>query len=187
MYKLPAVIFAGGKSSRMGKDKALLPFAQYHSLSEFQYQKLNKLFDRVYLSAKEDKFNFECPILKDQYKESSPLVGIVSLFEILKDEAVFILSVDAPLVDKEIIATLIKSYNDTPTFAAIIAKSPKGIEPLCGIYTRAILPLAKAYLHNNNHKLTKLLEESNSKFVPFQSIKPFTNLNTPEEYQATFL
>jgi len=187
MYKLPAIIFAGGKSSRMGRDKALLPFAQYRSLSEFQYQKLSILFDTVYLSTKENKFDFECPILKDAYKESSPLVGIVTLFETLKDEAVFILSVDAPFVDKEIIDTLIKSYNENPTFAAIIAKSPKGLEPLCGIYTRAILPLAKSYLANNRHKLTKLLEESNSKFIPFQSMKPFTNLNTPEEYHATFL
>jgi molybdopterin-guanine dinucleotide biosynthesis protein A len=184
MYKLPAVIFAGGKSSRMGRDKALLPFANTPSLSQFQYQKLNKLFSIVYLSAKENKFDFTCEIITDKYEESSPLVGIVSIFETLDVKAVFILSVDAPLVDKTIIDKLIEVYTKDMHVSAVIAKSPKGLEPLCGIYTRSILPLAKEYLAINNHKLTLLLGNSNAKTVTFDSNQPFTNLNTPEEYQS---
>lgn len=184
MYNLSAAIFAGGKSSRMGQDKALLPFGDYASLSEFQYQKLQPLFTKVYLCAKKNKFDFDCPLLLDTYEESSPLVGIVSIFETLNIDAVFILSVDAPLVDAKIIDKLYQAYILSPNVSAVIAQSPHGLEPLCGIYTRAILPLAKTYLQNNNHKLTSLLNHSTVQIVSFASTKPFTNLNTLKEYQA---
>ena len=60
-----AVIFAGGKSSRMGEDKALLPFSNYPTLTEFQHDKLSTLFDDVYISAKQNNFDFECRVIQD--------------------------------------------------------------------------------------------------------------------------
>jgi len=71
-HDMAAVIFAGGKSSRMGSDKALLPFGGYGSLSEFQYHKLSRTFKKVYLSAKEDKFDFAMEDIHDRYEESTP-------------------------------------------------------------------------------------------------------------------
>jgi molybdopterin-guanine dinucleotide biosynthesis protein A len=168
----------------MGRDKALLPFADTPTLSQFQHEKLSKIFSTVYLSAKENKFDFICEVIIDTHKESSPLVGIVSIFETLDIEAVFILSVDAPLVDETVMHKLIEVYKEDTHVSAVIAKSPKGLEPLCGIYTRSMLPLAKEYLAANNHKLTWLLGNSQVKFVTFDSNQPFTNLNTPEEYQS---
>ena len=108
-----AVIFAGGKSSRMGKDKALLPFGKYSTLAEFQQVKLNTLFDKVYISAKENKFDFDCMVIEDNYADNSPLVGLISVFETLGVEEVFILSVDAPFVNKETIQKLLSHNKST--------------------------------------------------------------------------
>jgi len=179
-YPIPAVIFAGGKSSRMGQDKALLPFGGYPTLSEFQYDKLTRYFARVYLSARSDKFTFTAPILYDRYPDSSPLVGIISLFEHLPTiDEVFVLSVDAPFVGQEVIDAIMAVEG---AYDAIIAKSPHGIQPLCGRYRRTLLPHAKAQLHANQHKLTTLLTQSHTHFVPYESQEYFTNLNYPEEY-----
>ncbi len=176
-----AVIFAGGKSSRMGKDKALLPFGEYTTLSEFQYQRLSKLFSKVYLSAKENKFDFACPVITDTHKENSPLVGIISIFETLEAEEVFILSVDAPFVNQAVIEAMYKV--DEENSDVIVAQSPSGTQPLCGIYKRSILPLAYQQLEKNNHKLHDLLSLAKTHYVPFEEDKPFSNLNHPEEYQ----
>ena len=176
-----AVIFAGGKSSRMGEDKALLPFAHYPTLTEFQHDKLSTLFDKVYLSAKENKFDFDCMLIKDHYAENSPLVGIISVFETLKAEEVFILSVDAPFVNKETIEKILK-HNESK-FDVIVAQSPSGVQPLCGLYRRSILPLAYTQLEKGNHRLSDLLRLANTLFVEFDEDGPFTNLNHPEEYQ----
>jgi molybdopterin-guanine dinucleotide biosynthesis protein A len=180
-YDMVAVIFAGGKSSRMGTDKALLPFGSYGSLSEFQYHKLKRLFKNVYISSKEDKFDFDIETIYDCYQESSPLVGVISIFERLDVDEVFILSVDAPFVEKTTIETLLKHRESG--YDAIIAQSPNGIEPLCGIYRSSILPLAKKRLREKRYRLYELLKDINSLYVKFDKIQPFTNLNYPNEYK----
>ena len=187
MYKIPAVIFAGGKSSRMGTDKALLPFKSASSLASYQYTKLKAMFNTVYISAKEDKFDFPCEIIYDISKESSPLVAIVSVLENIEDEAVFILSVDAPLVDKKIIDILYQAQERAEDHIdAIIAHSPHGVEPLCAIYRVSILTKARDFLKKNNHKLTHLLDASHIEIVHFSEEKYFVNLNYRKDY-ATFL
>ncbi len=181
-YTIPAIIFAGGKSSRMGKDKSLLPFADCDTLSEFQYNKLSSLFDNVYISSKEDKFDFETAVITDLYEESSPLVGIISLFETLDTDELFILSVDAPFVDEKVIEVLLKHADEK--FDAVIAQSPSGVQPLCGIYRRSILPLAQKHFKEGNHRLNHLLREADTEFVSFKDDVPFTNLNHPHEYES---
>jgi len=176
-----AVIFAGGKSSRMGEDKALLPFGDYTTLTEFQLDKLNTMFDKVYISAKENKFDFDCMMIEDNYTENSPLVGIISIFETLKVEEVFILSVDAPFVNKETIEKLLE--HNQSILDVIVAQSPGGLQPLCGLYKRSILPLAHVQLEKGNHRLRDLLNLANTLFVKFDEDTPFTNLNHPDEYQ----
>jgi len=185
MYNIPAIIFAGGKSSRMGEDKALLPFHTYTTLSEFQYAKLQKYFKTVYLSSKQKKFNFDCNIILDTHTTSSPLVALISIFEVLDVESIFVLSVDAPLVDETVINTLFHAYDKK--YDAIIAQSPKGLQPLCGIYNRSILSLANEALSKENHKMTRLLTLANTYAVSFEEEGIFTNLNYKYEYESLLL
>jgi len=180
-YKIPAVIFAGGKSTRMGKDKALLPFAGYSSLAQYQYERLGQFFETVYLSAKADKFDFDASLISDRYEISSPLAGIVTVFETLDVEEVFILSVDAPFVNETVIKTLIEKRGKEDN--AVIARTPNGLQPLCGIYRRSILPFAQRALQEDRHKLTQLLKEAKSKSVLFKEEALFANLNHPYEYK----
>ncbi|MEY3089979.1 MAG: hypothetical protein RL113_295 [Pseudomonadota bacterium] len=176
-----AAIFAGGKSSRMGKDKALLPFGGHTTLAAFQYTKLKRYFDAVYLSAKEDKFDFDAPTIADQYSTHSPLSGLITLFETLPDEEIFILSVDAPFVDQAVIEKILNHAKYTKG-DAIIAQTPSGLQPLCGLYRRSILPLAKAQLEKDNHKMQDLLALAKSMVVLFEEESDFANLNHPQEY-----
>ncbi|SFV66269.1 Molybdopterin-guanine dinucleotide biosynthesis protein MobA [hydrothermal vent metagenome] len=164
----------------MGEDKALLPFGGYSTLAEYQHMRLSKIFDRVYISAKSDKFNFDMDIIEDCYEESSPLVGIVSIFERLDIDEIFVLSVDAPFINR---ATIEEIYRDALLSKdAIVASSPNGIEPLCGIYRRTILPKAKEFLKQGNHRLQALLDSVETQIVKFNREVIFMNLNYPEEY-----
>lgn len=181
---IPLVLFAGGKSSRMGKDKALLPFGGYKTLTQFQYTKLNSYFKNIYISAKTNKFDFECTVIKDTQKEYSPLVALLSVFETLQTDEIFILSVDAPFVDKEVIKKILNSKENKRD--CIVAQSPSGIQPLCGCYKKSILPLAYAQLEKGNHKLLDLLALAKTQFVVFEEDEAFTNLNYPLEYEKAF-
>jgi len=176
-----AVIIAGGKSSRMQKDKSLLPFGNYTTLSEFQHERLKPWFKKVYLSAKNNKFPFECLYIEDKTNINSPLVALLSILESIEEDEIFVLSVDAPFVSKEVINTILKS--DQHSYDVIIAKSPLGVQPLCGLYRKSILPLIYSQLKANDHKLQSLLKLAKTHYVTFNDDKPFTNLNYPEEYE----
>lgn len=181
-----AIIFAGGKSSRMGQDKALLPFSSYSTLAEYQYQRLSKLFDRVYISAKSNKFDFEVDIIEDCYDESSPLVGIVSVFETLDIDEAFILSVDAPFVDSDTIDILYREALLSKS-SVIVASSPNGLEPLCAIYKRTILFKAKEFIEQDNHRLQTLLSSVDTQSINFNREDIFTNLNYLDDYNRACL
>jgi molybdopterin-guanine dinucleotide biosynthesis protein A len=179
-----AVIFAGGKSSRMGQDKALLPFADVSSMAEFQYRKLQPLFQAVYLSAKTDKFDFAAPVLLDHYPDSSPMVALASLFETLDTEAVLVLSVDMPMVQAADIERMRKHYRQLSQPDILIAQSPRGLEPLFGIYRRSILPHVHTLLRSDTHRIRTLLDRVETEVLSFENSDNFANLNTPEEYHA---
>lgn len=179
-YDIPAVLFAGGKSSRMGKDKTLLPFSGYRSLSEFQYVRLGKLFQTVYISAKNNKFDFQAHLIEDRYEVASPLAGIISVFESMDAEEVFILSADAPFVDAKVIDTLMQNREDHD---AVIARTASGKQPLCGIYRRSVLPVAQENFKADDHRIGNLLNRVDTKFVFFEDDTAFSNLNHPHEYE----
>ena len=184
MFSLPCVIFAGGKSSRMGKDKALLPFASYSTLAEYQYSRVSKLFTQVYIVTKNSsKFPFQANFIEDDksIEVYAPTAGFLTMFHQLKENRFFVLSVDAPFIDEKIITTLLAA--DKSDCDATIAMTEDGIEPLCGIYHRSMEKKFQQMLQEKNYKLGLLLQNAHTNFVSFKDKKPFFNCNYPHEYQ----
>lgn len=184
MFDTPCVIFAGGKSSRMGEDKALLPFGSFSTLSEFQLHHLSKIFKNVSISCKDkSKFHFQAHFIEDAKTSLTyaPTAGFVAIFETLKCERFFALSVDTPFVGKDVIEKLLSA--DTADNDATIAKTASGMQPMCGIYHRTLAPKFEIMLQEENHKLGYLLKNAKTLFVDFEDEKPFLNLNHPHEYK----
>ena len=179
---LSAVILAGGKSSRMGEDKALMPFVNSTTMTEYQYLRLKKLFKQVFLSAKEDKFAFGADIILDNYPESSPMVAIASILEELNDDF-FLISVDMPLLSLEAIEKLISVYNSARGYDCYLLKSPNGLEPTAAIYSKQVAEKVKLLLAQDIHKLHYLIERINVKSVAWEIIEDFTNINDKESYK----
>ena len=184
MIDIPCVIFAGGRSSRMGTDKALLPFAGFETLTEFQLSRLKKIFNTVYISCKDrSKFDFKASFIEDTKTDAvfAPTAGFSAVFEALEVESFFALSVDSPFVGKTEIEKIIEK--DTPTSDATIAKTEFGIQPMCGVYHRSLENSFKTMLESDNHKLGFLLKSSNTTYLYFKDEKPFLNLNHLHEYK----
>ena len=182
MFDIPCILFAGGKSSRMGQDKSLLPFGGYSSLAQFQYARLSKLFTHVFISTKTaDKFDFAANFILDPLNaDYAPTSGFVGAFEKLQGDRIFALSVDSPFIDEETITKLLEA--DKPDFDAIIAKTPCGIHPMTGIYHVSLLEQFSRMLREGDHRLGKLLAMSNTHYVEFINEELFMNLNHPHEY-----
>jgi len=184
MLDIPCVIFAGGKSSRMGEDKALLPFSSFETLTEFQLSRLSKIFKTVYISCKDKyKFDFDANFIEDISTENifAPTMGFIAAFKELKEERFFALSVDAPFISIDEIEKLLNA--DTIQYDATVSKTDKGIQPMCAIYHRTLEEKFVRMLQEDNHKLGYLLKNSNTQYIYFKNEKSFLNLNNPKEYQ----
>lgn len=183
MFSLPCVLFAGGKSSRMGQDKSLLSFGGFSSLAEFQYDRLTKLFKHVAISTKTaDKFSFQAHFILDPIEvDYAPTAGFVSMFHELENDRVMVLSVDTPFVGEREFRVLIEA--DHEGMDAVIARTPTGLHPLCGIYHRSLLGEFERMLREGDHRLGKLLSSRQIRYVDFSDEEAFANLNHPHEYQ----
>jgi len=186
LYPTPCVLFAGGKSSRMGEDKAFLPFGRHESLIEYQVERLKDIFAHVYVSAKDAKKfkDVDTLVIEDlvHNQVSAPTVGFLNIFRQLKAEnSFFVLSVDTPFVDKFIINKLLEADNEN--YDAIIVRTPSGTHPLCGIYTRGLEVKMEEMVEKGEHKLMHLLERSNVCYIDVDNEHLLSNLNTPQEYQ----
>lgn len=176
-----AVILAGGKSSRMGEDKALMPFGGYNSMTEYQYRRLEKIFKNVYISAKENKFDFEANIILDKYPQSSPMVAIASILEELNEDF-FLISVDMPLLSEDAIQSLIDLYNKHREYDIYVLQSQNGDEPTATIYTKKILNSVKTILKKKIHKLQYLLSILNKSTIKWNNSIEFVNVNDKSSY-----
>ena len=181
MFSIPCVIFAGGKSSRMGEDKALLPFGGFSTLTQYQYNKLSQLFSHVYISTKNStKFDFEANFIEDIEDVYAPTLGFISAFKTLKVDAFFAISVDTPFITQEIFSKIINT--DKKNYNATIAKLNGKVQPLCGIYHQTLLNDFEEMLREDRHKLGFLLQKKETKYVAFEDENLFLNLNHPHEY-----
>ncbi len=181
MIDIPCVIFAGGESKRMKKDKALLPFKSRPSLTLYQYEKFSKDFKKVYISCKtKDKFNFKANFIEDIKEDIySPLVAIYSVFLKLKS-SFFAISVDTPFFEMK---DFCKLYSHIDENYEIIAAKTSKIHPLCAIYKIEVFPKVEEALKKEEHKLQTLLKSSKTLYVDFKDENTFLNLNYPKDYE----
>ncbi len=166
----------------MGEDKSLLPFGGYETLAKYQYERLQPYFKETYLSAKKrTKFPFSTKIIEDNpaYRISTPFVALISAFEELDSQFIAFLSVDVPFFSHREFHTMYNKLHGN----GVVAVSPRGIEPLCAIYSRAILPHLKELVEMRKLRFADLFEKIAIKKVTFDDEKLFANLNTKEEYE----
>ncbi len=169
----------------MGSDKSLLPFGGYPTLAQFQFERLQHLFSRVYISAKSaEKFDFTAEVIEDPQnaKVFAPTAGFTGAFQTLDTDRIFVLSVDTPFVGEAEISALLAV--DSPQLDAVIARTSTGGHPMCGVYHRSLLSEFESMLKTDNHRLGMLLKNSRTRFVDFEDETKFANLNHPHEYEA---
>jgi molybdenum cofactor guanylyltransferase len=183
-FEISCVILCGGKSSRMGEDKSLLPFSSSNSLTQYQYERLKPYFKNIYLSSKINKFDFaddNVLILDEEKNIYSPILALNTIFDKLKNQKVFIITVDTPFVSIESINKLFKESKDVD----ICVAQTERIHNLCGIFSSDISLSIKNMINNDIHKIGYLIKNNKSKIVEFPDNDEFININNKDEYKRS--
>lgn len=143
--KFSAVILAGGKSSRMGRDKTLLE-VDGQSLLARQIEVVRAAgASEVFISGRRgmDYTAFDCPVLQDRFPNSGPLGGIQTGLSAASTQHVLVLAVDMPRISTNILGQLARHCTDT---AGAIPRVNGAIEPLAAFYPRIAVSLANELL-----------------------------------------
>jgi molybdopterin-guanine dinucleotide biosynthesis protein A len=139
-----AIILSGGKSSRMGRNKALLKIGE-KTIIESVRDQMQQIFKYVMLitnTPEEYKF-LDLPIYEDIYKHKGPLAGIHSGLLNSSTETNFIISCDLPLITKEMIEYLVEFKTNK---LITVAQADGYIQQLAGKYSRDCLNTAEEIL-----------------------------------------
>jgi len=187
---MPAAVLAGGLSRRMGRPKAALSYGA-GTLLEFQTNRLVPLFREVFVVVKEPPdFPYgPARVLCDRAPGSAPLHGVLRALEEAADR-VFVMAVDLPALSLEVIRAIAERGSRTPA-PALLPKAGGVLQPLAGVWRRAVLPLARERIAHGLLSLHELAEEAGAEVFPEEEWRPidpfgnsFANMNTLEEYAA---
>jgi molybdopterin-guanine dinucleotide biosynthesis protein A len=183
-----AVILAGGRSRRMGRDKPGLPFGD-ETLLQRAARLYSGCFDKVYLSVsgggKYADAGVEC--IEDVFCGCGPMAGLHAA--LLKTEAagVFLLAADLPFASPE--AARFMTRRGRGRDACIIKTDDGYCEPLFGYYARTMLPRAQEALAAGVYAMTALYRDADVRFVSTRELgglwreNMLLNINSPEDYE----
>lgn len=141
------VILAGGKSNRIGRDKALIKIGDFTAI-EIVYQNLKPIFSEVIIIANEpQKFSFlNVKVYEDIFKDIGPLAGIHSGLVHSSNQYNFVISCDMVLMKKEIIDFIVSYKTDKPI---VVPKVHEILQPMCAVYSKSCISIIEKMIQES--------------------------------------
>jgi molybdenum cofactor guanylyltransferase len=182
-----AVVLAGGKSSRMGTPKALLPFDN-EPLIVHIVATLRSLFAEVVVVAAPGQELPSMPVtlVRDEVAYQGPVGGIYYGLTAAGGDVSFVTSCDSAFLSTHLIAHLVSRISQHDV---VVPHWQGRLQPLHAVYRRSVLPLLEEQLARGELRPVYLFEKVRTLKVDEDEIRRFDpegssffNMNTPEEY-----
>jgi len=176
-----AIILAGGKSSRMGMDKALLSL-QGKPMIQRVYEGIRGHFDEVLISARDPgQYAFlGAVVVPDKVPDQGPLMGIASALEASSREKNFVIAGDIPDPDLHLARRMLREVEG---YDAVVPVSANGCpEPLFAVYKKTVLPQILKILSSGKRRVRDFFELCRVKKILMDKESPFININTLRDY-----
>jgi molybdenum cofactor guanylyltransferase len=193
-------VLAGGASVRMGRDKALLEIGG-RPLIALALDKLRALHFAPRIAGSRPDLAQFAPVVPDNFLRCGPLAGIEAALSASEEDLHLFLPVDLPELPVAFLAWMARRAEVTQAAATfpLLAGRP---QPLCGVYSRRLLPGLRAALAAGNYKVMTAMESAAGGSIDAFEVEPlatalipqtwpstppvadwFRNLNTPEDYE----
>ena len=190
MPGISGIILAGGKSSRYGRNKALVEINGVR-LIERVIRVMEPLFERLIIitNTPQDYAYLKLPMVEDLIKGLGPLGGLFTGLQTMSDDAGFFVACDMPFLSGELIRHMVEVMED---FDAVVPKVDWKIEALHAIYTKHCIPAIKALIDNKEYQVIKFFQSVRVRYLNEEEIldfdpemRSFFNINRPEELLNT--
>jgi molybdopterin-guanine dinucleotide biosynthesis protein A len=188
--EVTAFILAGGKSTRMGTDKA---FVEYdgRTLLARTLDLARSVTPDVRIVGSAEKFAPFAPVVEDIFRDCGPLGGIHAALRSSLTELNVMLAVDTPFVSWAFLQYLIGHSRAMPQAIVVVPQSEKRRQTLCAVYRREFADVAENALRSGNNRIDRLFDVVETRTITEEELNAagfssamFRNLNTPEELET---
>ncbi len=188
------IILAGGRSTRMGTNKALLPLPGNRHLTFVEHlaSTLTPFCAETILVARDsnDAANYTLPgvqVITDKVPDHGPLMGLYTGLSAIQAQRALVVAVDMPFIQPALISFIL---SQPPTDSLLVPLVNNVPQVLLAIYPHTILPLIDDRIQQGRRDLRSLLEVAPAQYIEEAQLRlvdpelrSFVNVNTPEELE----
>jgi molybdopterin-guanine dinucleotide biosynthesis protein A len=182
--RVNGLVLTGGRSRRMGRDKALLRHNGESKL-ERSVRLLQDELEQVFVSVRDDQSGdpdrARFPQIIDRYADLGPIAGILSAMDADSHSAWLVLACDLPNLDRATIRHLLNRRSKSQHFTAYRSSFDGLPEPLCAIYNPESRTVIDGFVAAGVHCPRKIMIRSDTCLLEQPSPGALDNINTPEE------
>jgi molybdopterin-guanine dinucleotide biosynthesis protein A len=185
-----AFILAGGKSTRMGVDKAFVAY-DGRTLLARALDLGRSITPDVRVVGSREKFAVFAPVVEDVFRNCGPLGGIHAALRGSLTELNLMLAVDMPFVTSAFFQYVIRQARGAPEAKVVVPRGDEGWQPLCAVYRREFADAAENALRAGRNRIDQLFDQVCTRVIEKEELvgagfcaAVFRNLNTPEELEA---
>lgn len=183
------VILAGGASSRMGSNKALLPYRGGRFIEAIHRQLTSIFAEVIVVTNTPEHYTFlPCRKVGDIFSGMGALAGIHAGLINSSNRAAFVVACDMPYLNSDLVRYLARQADPA---GVLIPQSAHGLEPLHAVYGRGCLEAMELSLVNGQRKITGFFKETPLQVVTADEVArfdpcfdSFRNINTPADYYS---
>ncbi|MFQ3597484.1 MAG: NTP transferase domain-containing protein [Chloroherpetonaceae bacterium] len=186
MKGLYGLVLAGGKSTRMGRDKGSI---HYHGVSQrvFASRLLSEFCDAVFVSCRQEQvatLEPELQPLVDAFENLGPTSGILTALHFKPDTAWLVIACDLPFLSHESLRRLVEARDASKVATAYQNPDDHLPEPLIAIYEPQSRAGLMAAVESGKNCPRKFLLNADCKFILPKTPDVIANINTPDEYRS---
>jgi molybdopterin-guanine dinucleotide biosynthesis protein A len=182
---LYGLVLAGGRSTRMQRDKASLA---YHGRTQLEWamELITPFVERAFVSVRPDQASDSVRAkfaqVVDAHENLGPIAGIVAAQTAHPDVAWLVLACDLPFLDAATLKHLVWARREDRPATAYRSSHDGLPEPLCAIYEPASREAIMGYVATGKNCPRKFLIRSEAHLIEEPNPRALDNVNTPEEY-----
>jgi len=177
-------LLAGGQSSRMGRDKALLPFGSMTLAGHIATQIREAAGNVTLIGPPERYAHLGFPVIPDAIPGCGPLGGLLTALRSTAADWNLIVACDMPHLTAPFLVRLFEAAAEGSNPDCVVAESEGRRHPLCAVYHRRVLPAAESAINRKLFKMHDFIATLRTEAWPVLDPALLRNVNTPADWEA---
>lgn len=187
---LYGLVLAGGKSRRMGSDKALLQRDGKSQLA-YLYELVAAVTSKTFVSARQEQQDepqrAQYPQIVDRYDDIGPAAGILSAMDAFPEVDWLVVACDLPNIERSTLERLLAARDQRQPFVAFRSSHDDLPEPLCALYLQGAAAIVRGFVDEGSVCPRKMLIRSDTLLLEQPNPAALDNINTPDDLQRSVL